>query len=76
MRLSGWAGLAALAATTALFCLSGKLIVAGFQKLPPDVPATYPALGARTPCARFPALSTLDPFVMMQTLFHTASKLA
>ena len=35
----------ALAATTALFCLSGKLVVAGFQKIPADVPHTYPALG-------------------------------
>lgn len=45
MRLSGWVGLAALAAITALFCLSGKLIVAGFEKIPAHVPRTYPELG-------------------------------
>lgn len=46
MRLSGWSGLAALAAITALFCLSGKLIVAGFESIPAHVPRTYPNLGA------------------------------
>ena len=51
MRLSGWAGLAALAAITALFCLSGKLIVAAFEKIPPHLPRTYPALGALPPRA-------------------------
>ena len=45
MRLSGWAGLLALAVSTCLFCLSGKLIVAGFKKIPTDMPQTYPALG-------------------------------
>ena len=45
MRLSGWAGLPALAGATCLFCLSGKLIVAGFKKIPADMPQTYPALG-------------------------------
>lgn len=49
MRLSGWAGLAALAAITSLFCLSGKLIIAGFEKIPAHLPRTYPALGAHTP---------------------------
>ena len=45
MRLSGWAGLLALASATSLFCLSGKLIVAGFKKIPANMPQTYPALG-------------------------------
>jgi len=45
MRLSGWAGLLALAGATCLFCLSGKLIVAGFKKIPANMPQTYPALG-------------------------------
>ena len=45
MRLSGWAGLLSLAGATCLFCLSGKLIVAGFNKIPADMPQTYPALG-------------------------------
>ena len=45
MRLSGWLGLVALAATTALFCLSGKLLIHAFDKLPPGTAHTYPALG-------------------------------
>ena len=45
MRQGGWLGLAALAIATALFCLSGKLIVRNFDKMPPTVSHTYPALG-------------------------------
>lgn len=45
MRLSGWFGLAALAALTCTFCLSGKLIVHAFEKMPLHRPHTYPALG-------------------------------
>ena len=48
MRLSGWAGLLALAGAACLFCLSGKLIVAGFKKIPGNMPQTYPALGERS----------------------------
>lgn len=45
MRLSGWLGILALAALTCLFCLSGKLIVHAFDKMPLHRPHTYPALG-------------------------------
>lgn len=48
MRLSGWLGLAALAALTCLFCLSGKLIVHAFDKMPLHCAQTYPALGQYT----------------------------
>ena len=46
MRQGGWLGMGALAVATAVFCLSGKLIVRNFDKLPPDASHTYPALGA------------------------------
>jgi hypothetical protein len=46
MRQSGWLGMLALAIATAVFCVSGKLIVRNFEKMPPDVAHTYPALGA------------------------------
>ena len=45
MRLSGWLGLAAMAALTCLFCLSGKLIVHAFDKMPPHCAQSYPNLG-------------------------------
>ena len=45
MGQSGWIGMLALAFATAVFCISGKLIVRNFEKMPPDVPHTYPALG-------------------------------
>ncbi len=51
MRLSGWLGIPALAALTCLFCLSGKLIVHAFDKMPLHRPHTYPALGE--PCTAF-----------------------
>lgn len=50
MKLSGWLGLVGLAALTALFCLSGKLIVRAFDKMPSHQPHTYPALGKRFRC--------------------------
>ena len=46
MRMSGWAGLGALTAATAVFCLSGKLLIAAFDCLAPGSPHTFPALGA------------------------------
>ena len=56
MKLSGWLGLLALAALTSLFCLSGKLIVRAFDKMPSHQPHTYPALGedyiCRMECAQ------------------------
>lgn len=54
MRQGGWLGLAALAVATAVFCLSGKLIVRNFDKMPPTVSHTYPALGE---CASMPLAS-------------------
>ncbi|KAL3142963.1 hypothetical protein ABBQ38_003248 [Trebouxia sp. C0009 RCD-2024] len=45
MRLSGWLGLAAMAALTCLFCLSGKLIVHAFAKMPLHCAQSYPNLG-------------------------------
>lgn len=48
MRLSGWLGLAAMAGLTCLFCLSGKLIVHAFDKMPLHRAQTYPALGEST----------------------------
>ncbi|CAL8462945.1 g2479 [Coccomyxa elongata] len=45
MKQGGWVGMAALAVATAVFCLSGKLIVRNFEKMPPDTSHTYPALG-------------------------------
>lgn len=45
MVLSGWLGLLALAALTGLFCLSGKLIVQAFDKMPSHQLQSYPALG-------------------------------
>ena len=48
MRLSGWLGLAAMAALTCLFCMSGKLIVQAFDKMPLHCAQTYPALGQCT----------------------------
>ena len=45
MRQGGWVGMLALAIATAVFCISGKLIVRNFEKMPPDVAHTYPALG-------------------------------
>jgi amino acid permease len=46
MRLSGWLGLGALVLAAALFCLSGKLIVRGFDRIPPGRPHSYSQLGA------------------------------
>ena len=45
MRQGGWVGMLALATATAVFCISGKLIVRNFEKMPSDVAHTYPALG-------------------------------
>ncbi|KAK9907651.1 hypothetical protein WJX75_007699 [Coccomyxa subellipsoidea] len=45
MKQGGWIGMAALAGATAVFCLSGKLIVRNFDKMPPNTSHTYPALG-------------------------------
>ncbi|EIE27286.1 hypothetical protein COCSUDRAFT_45803 [Coccomyxa subellipsoidea C-169] len=45
MKQGGWVGMGALAAATAVFCLSGKLIVRNFDKMPPNTSHTYPALG-------------------------------
>lgn len=45
MRQGGWLGLLTLGIATAVFCLSGKLIVRNFEKLPPNESHTYPALG-------------------------------
>ncbi len=59
MRQGGWLGMGALAIATAVFCLSGKLIVRNFDKLPPDASHTYPALGARRMHARFPAMHAI-----------------
>ena len=50
MRQGGWVGMLALAIATAVFCISGKLIVRNFEKMPPDVPHTYPALGELIIC--------------------------
>ena len=57
MRLSGWCGLLALATFTGLFCLSGKLLVRAFDKMPLHRPHTYPALGERCWHGRLTALS-------------------
>lgn len=46
MRLSGWLGLSALVLAAALFCLSGKLIVRGFDRIPHGRPHSYSQLGA------------------------------
>ena len=46
MRLSGWLGLGALVLAAALFCLSGKLIVRGFDRIPHGRPHSYSQLGA------------------------------
>ncbi|KAK9907650.1 hypothetical protein WJX75_007699 [Coccomyxa subellipsoidea] len=55
MKQGGWIGMAALAGATAVFCLSGKLIVRNFDKMPPNTSHTYPALGelALGPPGRF-----------------------
>lgn len=45
MSQSGWLGMLALGIATAVFCISGKLIVRNFEKMPADVAHTYPALG-------------------------------
>ena len=45
MRLSGWAALGALAVASALFCLSGRLLVGAFDQIPAHMSHTYPALG-------------------------------
>ena len=45
MSQSGWLGMVALGIATAVFCISGKLIVRNFEKMPADVAHTYPALG-------------------------------
>lgn len=45
MREAGWVGAAALAGAVALFCLSAKLLTAGFKTLGAGVPQTYPNLG-------------------------------
>lgn len=45
MRLSGWCGLAALSVAAALFCISGKLIVSGFDRIPHGKPHSYSQLG-------------------------------
>lgn len=45
MRLSGWCGLGALILAAALFCLSGKLIVRGFDRIPHGKPHSYSQLG-------------------------------
>lgn len=46
MRQGGWVGMGALSVATAVFCLSGKLIVRNFEKMPANTSHTYPALGA------------------------------
>lgn len=46
LRLAGWLGLIALLLTTGIFCLSGKLLVRAFQRLPEGISHTYPNLGA------------------------------
>ena len=51
MRQGGWVGMLALAIATAVFCISGKLIVRNFEKMPLDVAHTYPALGELIICA-------------------------
>lgn len=45
MRLSGWAGLGGLLLAATLFCISGKLIVRGFDRIPAGVPQSYSQLG-------------------------------
>jgi hypothetical protein len=54
MKQGGWIGMAALAGATAVFCLSGKLIVRNFDKMPPNTSHTYPALGASSSSGRCP----------------------
>ncbi len=49
MRLSGWAGLAGLLLAAALFCVSGKLIVRGFDRIPAGVVQSYAQLGTMHP---------------------------
>ena len=45
MRLSGWFGLLALLASTAVFCTSAKLLIRAFQTLPAGILHSYPNLG-------------------------------
>lgn len=45
MRLSGWCGIGGLFLAATLFCISGKLIVRGFDKIPAGVPQSYSQLG-------------------------------
>ncbi len=45
MRLSGWLGLLALMASTAVFCISAKLLIRAFQTLPAGMIHSYPNLG-------------------------------
>ena len=45
MKEAGWLGAVALACACALFCLSAKLLTAGFKSLPAGVAQTYPNLG-------------------------------
>ena len=45
MRLSGWVGLAGLLLAAALFCVSGKLIVRGFDRIPTGIVQSYAQLG-------------------------------
>ncbi|KAK9821002.1 hypothetical protein WJX74_000120 [Apatococcus lobatus] len=47
MRLAGWAGLAGLVAAVCLFGTSALLFVQAFDKLGPDAPHTFPALGQK-----------------------------
>jgi vesicular inhibitory amino acid transporter len=46
MRLAGWFGLLALMASTAIFCVSAKLLIQAFQTLPAGMLHSYPNLGA------------------------------
>ncbi len=45
MRLSGWCGIGGLFLAATLFCISGKLIVRGFDRIPAGVPQSYSQLG-------------------------------
>lgn len=68
MRQGGWLGLLALGIATAVFCLSGKLIVRNFEKLPQNDSHTYPALGEPMPymfSALIPAACCLNIHVYL-----------
>jgi len=70
MRLAGWFGLLALMASTAVFCISAKLLIRAFQTLPAGMLHSYPNLGVLISSMQF--WSGLLPHWLGRNLYAAA----